>query len=179
MNKYKSRKTNPHRPLPEWKKSVDRDLWEYAKAEFIIKHQEDIIADARADGTKITASYTLQEGSRGGESVYKEESYVIDIDQAERTRQNRIDYRKHIDEAIQFAFHGDRDKETFISRYWWTTSNRHPYIRIALVLEALPFLGRINRNGQIVPNDNFHKWRQGVYEGLADVLGYDRTVKGE
>lgn len=163
------------RKKPEWKKQVDKDMRRYVTCEYTIWHNEELIKQLSEQLTRITTSYIKQEGTPGNELITKEEEYLIKVENYEEVIKKCKEYREHIEKSIQALFGDDPDKLVFIERYWWKTLNRHDTPRIKLVLSALEFLKKYDRDsGRRVmkPNQTFYRWREEIYAGIADLFGY-------
>lgn len=140
----------------------------------VIRQQENIILAHKLAGPRTTPVYELGEGSGRGESITQTERIIQDIEFAEAKIAAGQKYRADMEETARLVAGSDADKLTFIRRYWWTSLDMARRARIMLVLDALPFLakkewgtGRPTR-----ANDNFYKWRESLYEGLGELLGY-------
>jgi len=147
----------------------------YLVWERVIKQQQNILLMHRLAGMRTTPVYELREGKGSGESIHQAERIAIDIEFAENKIAAGLDYRANLEEIIRLVAGGDADKLTFIRRYWWTGgTSLTRRARIMLVLDALPFLAKKEwGTGQITKaNDNFYKWRDKVYDGLGELLGY-------
>lgn len=169
----KKRKTKAPREIPAWWRDVDRDMRLYLVWERVIKQQTNIILTHQLSGMRTTPVYQLREGSSGGETVHQAERIAIDIDLAERKIAAGEKYRADLEETVRIAAAGDRDKETYIHRYW-LTANLSVRARIGLVLEALPFLAhREWETRQITgPSRTFYRWREQIYDSLGELMGY-------
>jgi hypothetical protein len=159
---------------PQWQKDVDRDMRLYLVWAHVIRQQENIILSRRATGLRTTAVYELREGGACSSPENQLERMMIDIDFAERKIAAGEQYREHMEEVVRLVAGGDADKETFIKRYWWTSVNSPVRAKISYVLEALPFLAYRNQStGKMTaPTRNFFVWREQIYQGLGEMLGY-------
>lgn len=159
---------------PQWQKNVDRDMRQYLVWSHIIQQQQNIIFAHRVTGLRTTPVYELREGGTSSNPANQLERIMIDIDFAERKIAAGEKYRAHMEEIVRITADGDRDKETFIHRYWWTAPNLSIHRRISCVLEALPFLGHREHETKRTtgPTRNFYVWREQIYQGLGEMLGY-------
>lgn len=142
--------------------------------ERIIKQQENIILSHKITGLRTTPIYELRGGSGGGERINQADRILQDIEFAEAKIAAGMKYRAEIEETARMAAGGDSDKLTFIRCYWWTSLDTTRRARIMLVLDALPFLAKKEwGTGRVTKaNDNFYKWRETIYQALAELLGY-------
>ncbi len=170
----KHKKPGNRKPMPEWMKQVDSDMFLYVKWGRIIEHQQNILRTLELTGPSMTPVYELREGTPGGDTIFQQEKWVI----AKEVCQTKIDaglnYRASLDEMVRAIAAGDKDKETFIRRYWWTGDNRDIRSRTALVLDALDFLAHKDwKTGKPgTANRTFGNWRKDIYAKLAENMGH-------
>ena len=161
---------SPRRKIPEWKKKVDNALWKYKECEFKLKDSMLALEKLTLTGQRVTPSYVLQEGSHGGPTHFQAEQITLNKIHCEETIEYCNSYRTHIEESINYLYGYDPEKLKMIERYWWTTHNRHVYVRTKLVLLVLPFLSQGNVGNR--PNPTFYAWREEIYKKVADLFGY-------
>jgi hypothetical protein len=153
---------------------VDRDMRMHVVWGTIIEHQTEIMNDYLLNGSRITPTYELQEGSPGGDSTCQNERIVMNFLTANEKIIKGTHYRAHMETIVRQAAQGDADRETFIRRYWWAGDSTLVKIRSQLVLDALPFLAhstwRTGRPGS--PNRTFYRWQSEIYQTLGELMGY-------
>jgi len=172
----------PKEKMPEWMKKVDRDMWLYVTWERIIKQQQNIILTHELSGMRTTPVYVLREGSSGGEITHEAERIAFDIDFAETKIAAGQKYRADMLETVNQVAAGEPDIKEFIRLYWWTGESRYIEPRKQMVIHALPFLAHREwgTSRPTKPNSTFYAWREEIYRGLADLLGYGEEMrKGE
>jgi hypothetical protein len=157
-------------PKPEWMKQVDADMRLYLTWGRTIEHQTNILLALNLTGQRVTPIYELREGKGTGPVMHQAEKVAITRDFAESNIEAGKAYRATLEAIAREAAGGDPDKETFIRRYWWTADVQIS-IRARYVTDALPFLAYRNE-GAWVPNRNFYRWRDCIYERLAELMGY-------
>ncbi len=157
---------------PEHERKVDHDLFAYRDAHRIIRVQQEKLADLRLTGRKMTATYELSEGGRGGPTNYPEETLAIKITEIEDLIQRKQDYIDAIDEIIADAL-PEAEYRQFLQLYWLTCSRHTPIrMRMATVLAEMPFLEYVDRRRCRRRRDQFYDWRNRIYQRLAEALGY-------
>lgn len=160
-------------PKPEWQRQVDHDMRLYLTWGRTIEHQTNILLALDLTGQRVTPVYELREGKGSGPAMHQAEKIAITRDLAERKIEAGKAYRATLEAIAREAAGGDPDKEIFVRRYWWTADVQIS-IRARYVTDALPFLAKKDwgTRQNTKPNNTFYRWRDCIYEKLAELMGY-------
>jgi len=157
---------------PDYEKKVDQDLFAYRDAHRIIKIQTDKLETIALTGRKVTATYELIEGGRGGPVNIPEENITLKILECEELIRRKREYIETIEAIIADSL-PEAEYRQFVKLYWWTCSRHTPIrMRMAVVLAEMPFLEYVDTRRRRRKRDLFYDWRNRIYRRLAEALGY-------
>lgn len=101
-----------------WQLEVDCYLFKYVDDPMTIKAQRSLIKELESTGIRITPTYILREGTTGGETITKEERYVLQLERAREQIEISQERRSLVDSLLQSHF-TDEERQ-FIDLFWLT-----------------------------------------------------------
>lgn len=154
---------------PKWQIQVDAYLFHYVDDPKTIKAQKLRIRELELSGTRTTAAYELREGSGGGQSITKEERYVIELEQCREQVKISEERRAMVDNLL--AEHFSPEEQTFIQLFWFDikpTDRGLIWTRNKIVIDTIGWLR--DPEDYRRPSENYWKWRLRIYNKWWDLL---------
>ena len=153
---------------PKWQIQIDAALFRYVDDPTTIRIQEGRLRELRLTGTRTTAAYSLA-GGGGGESVTKEERYVLEMEQAEE--QIRISQERMRLVSKLYCEHFSAEEQEFIRLFWLDVK---PVDRGLIWLRNQAVIGEVgwlrDPEDRRRPSDSFWIWRKRIYNKWWNLL---------
>lgn len=168
-----SKSGRKRRPL--WQVKVDATLFRFVDDPRTIRIQQNRLREIQLTGLRMTASY--KEGTTGGESITKQERYILDEEACREQiaiSQERI---KLIDKVLRECF--SDEERTFIKLFWLDVpipDRGAVGTRNRMVIHEVGWLA--DPDDRRRPGDSFWYWRLNIYDKWWHILFPDMP-KGE
>jgi hypothetical protein len=157
------------KPVPEWKKEVDRTLWSYSRVNYALAYHETLINEIEMLSSVENSEHNLQ---KDPETVQSSEQLSLALKKAKLRQEILLKKKETIEKILDWVFPKGTEKRKFVEAYWLSYAGGEARIRSSLVFSVLPFLGESTEDGSVHGNRNFYYWRNKIYYELAEGFGY-------
>ena len=162
-----SKSGRKHRPA--WQVKIDAAIYRYCDDPQTIRIAQNRIKELQLTGIKTTAQYVLREGSGGGEATFKEDRYILELEQLHEQIAISKERIRLIDKIL--AEHFDAEERTFIKLFWLDVpvpDRGAVWTRNLMVIHIIGWLRDPDK--KTIPGREYWRWRARIYQKWWELL---------